>query len=128
MMEPVGTVWVSAHSRGLDVDISLHSDDNRPAVYAWSVDRTIIYIGKAGNGLKRQMAQHSDDFQNSVWERSHAEFLDRISAQGRIVHLHAMWPNPVEYMGYAIPSHLSVADWLIMSIEPKPVRNMTRMS
>ena len=123
MMEPVGTVWVQKHSGGLDVDVSVHADDERPAVYAWVADGEILYIGKAGKGLRRRMAQHRVGFRSSARGKAHAEFLSNLSDLGKVVVLHAMWPGTIQVAGQQIPVHSSIEEWLIATIEPKPIRN-----
>lgn len=124
MMEPVGTVWVQSHARGLDIDISIQSDDDRPAVYAWVAADEIIYIGKSGKGLRRRMAQHRGGFRNSARGKGHAEHLAALTDAGTVVMLYAMWPPPIEFQGHSVPSHSAVEEWLIGAADPIPKRNL----
>lgn len=123
MMELQGTVWVERHAAGLAVDISVESTRSDPCVYAWVSEGLILYIGKAGNGLRRRMVEHARGMKSSTRGASHADFLAELTDRGRIVMLYALWPEPVPFAGHMIASHSSVEDWLVSVIAPKPARN-----
>lgn len=126
MMEPMGTVWVQEHAQGIDVEISCGTDRRDPCVYAWVVDREIIYLGKAGQGLARRMREHERGMKpkgGSTRGQSHAAYLAQLTEQHRTVMLYALWPEPVMFREHSIASHSSVEDWLIAALEPTPVRN-----
>lgn len=123
MMEPVGTVWVQRHAHGMDVEITVHDERPDPAVYAWVVGGVVHYIGKAGHGLRRRMAEHTQGMKSSTRGAGHADHLAALTEARNAVMLYAMWPEPVEFRGQMIASHSSVEDWLLATINPLPVRN-----
>lgn len=116
-------MWVRRHAHGLDVEISVHDDRRDPAVYAWVVEREIIYIGVAGNGVRARMKQHANGMKRPGRGGDHATYLADLNEKGLRPFVYAMWPPPTMFGEWAIPSHLSVESWLIKNIEPRPVRN-----
>lgn len=61
MMEPVGRITIE----GEQVVVNLDTTDQRPAVYAWIVGTEVIYIGKAGRGLRQRARQWQQGFRGA---------------------------------------------------------------
>lgn len=116
MMEPIGRIAVE----GGRVVVAIDTADDRPAVYAWVVGQEVIYIGKAGRGLKRRAAQWQQGFRGTGRGGAQAA---RLIERGKSVTWMAMWPEDVAFRGTMIPSHSSVEDWLIEVTTPRPERN-----
>lgn len=123
MMQQVGSILCGDQSSALNIKLHAECQDNEPAVYAWVSQGTILYIGKAGRGLRHRMRQHASGFRNSARGKDHAKFLAPIIASGNGVQIWAWWPDPIIVKGYAVPMHSAIEDWLIGSADPTPVRN-----
>lgn len=123
MMQEVGSILSDVQSPALNIKIDAECQDIGPAVYAWVTRGTILYIGKAGRGLRHRMRQHASGFRNSARGKSHAQFLAPLIASGNGVQIWAWWPDPITVNGYAVPMHSAIEDWLIGSADPTPVRN-----
>jgi hypothetical protein len=123
MMQQVGSILSDDQSSAPSIEIDAECQDNGPAVYAWVFQGTILYIGKAGRGLRHRMRQHASGFRNSARGKSHAQFLAPLIASGNGVQIWAWWPQPTTVRGYAVPMHSAIEDWLIVSADPTPVRN-----
>ena len=116
MMEPFGRIAVE-NGR---VVVAIDTADDRPAVYAWVVGQEVIYIGKAGRGLKRRAARWQQGFRGTGRGGAQAA---RLIERGKSVTWMAMWPEEVAFRGAMIASHSSVEEWLIGATTPTPVMN-----
>ena len=124
MMECVGEISFKVDTENLDFTFSGdHAKDTRPAVYAWVCDDEIVYIGKAGRGLKVRMRQQANGFRGSGRGRAHFDFLAPLISTGKSIKLWAMWPGTVKFKDHDVPMHSAIEDWLIAVADPKPVRN-----
>lgn len=116
MMEPVGGIAVVDAS----VVVTLDTMDDRPAVYAWVTGHEVVYIGKAGRGLKRRGDQWRQGFRGAGRGGAQAA---RLIERNEPVTWMAMWPEDVAFRGAMIASHSSVEEWLIGACQPTPVMN-----
>lgn len=116
MMEPVGAITVKEGC----VVVTLETTDDRPAVYAWVIGQEVIYIGKAGRGLKRRTRQWQQGFRGTG--RGGAQAARLMERNEKVIWM-AFWPEAVPFRGAMIASHSSVEEWLIAACEPTPVMN-----
>jgi len=104
-----------------------HSDE-RPCVYAWVEEqpggnKRILYIGKSGLSLEKRHSQHATGFQHSKRGQSHRSVLEVLLLANARVSVWVMHPEPFRWEGYEVPSHASVEEFLIRTIQPTPERN-----
>lgn len=138
MMDRVGEITLTTEASIIDNDdqdfvlSSLHVrasvDDDGPCVYAWVEEEpngtlTVLYIGKVGTTMKQRCREHQQGFRGDGKGSVHAEALWPKLRGGSRVHIYALKPPPVSFMGHMIPSQSSVEDWLLGVISPRPVQN-----
>lgn len=116
MMQPAGCITID----GDEVIVHLDTTDQRPAVYAWVIGSEVIYIGKAGRGLKRRARQWQQGFRAAGRGGTQAARL--VERSERVTWM-AFWPSPVPFAGTMIASHSSVEEWLIDACKPTPFMN-----
>jgi hypothetical protein len=110
----------------LHANVKLENDG--PCVYAWAEEEpngslTVLYIGKVGTTLKQRCREHEGGFTGKGKGSAHAKALWPKLRSGSRVHIYALKPPPVPFMGHMIPSHSSVEDWLLTVVNPRPAQN-----
>jgi hypothetical protein len=128
MMEPAGALAISHRFNPPQLRFSIERNDPGPCVYAWvhwDNDHApiILYIGKAGKDLKTRCDAHEKGFRDTKGKGSaNGQQVREFLLNGE-VKLYATWPQPVPFEGRLIPSHSSVEDWLLASVDCAPVIN-----
>jgi hypothetical protein len=99
-----------------------------PAVYAWvehppSGEPTIIYIGKAGQGIAIRHRQHLRGYFGRGRGSFYRTKMVEILRTGSRIAIHAYYPPAVDVLGEMVPSQSVVEETLLASIVPKPILN-----